>query len=75
MRQAPLSGTAMETIISTVINHELSEADVRTKFITPAIIAAGWDPMSQLREEYRMTAGRVTVRGKIARRSAAKRAD
>ncbi len=46
----------------------LSEADIRTKFITPAITAAGWDPMTQFREELQLTAGRVTVRGNIARR-------
>jgi type I restriction enzyme, R subunit len=54
---------------------ELSEADIRTKFITPALVAAGWDPMAQLREEFHLTAGRVVVRGKIARRAAGKRAD
>jgi len=58
-----------------VSKETLSEADIRTKYITPAIVAAGWDPMSQVREEYRLTAGRVTVRGKIARRAPAKRAD
>ncbi len=52
-----------------------SEQDIRTKFITPALIAASWDPMTQLREELQLTAGRVMVRGKIARRRPGKRAD
>lgn len=30
----------------------LTEADIRTKFITPAIEAAGWDKVTQMREEY-----------------------
>ncbi|MFW5696026.1 MAG: EcoAI/FtnUII family type I restriction enzme subunit R, partial [Alkalispirochaeta sp.] len=54
---------------------DLSETDIRTKFITPALIAAGWDPMTQLREELQLTAGRVMVQGRIARRRAGKRAD
>ena len=53
----------------------LSETDIRTKYITPAIIAAGWDPISQLREEYRVTAGRVIARGKTPRRAPSRRAD
>ena len=59
----------METTISSVITHGLSEADIRTKYVTPAVVRAGWDPITQLREEYRLTASRVMVRGKIARRS------
>ncbi|MEX2443591.1 MAG: DEAD/DEAH box helicase family protein [Alkalispirochaeta sp.] len=55
--------------------HNLSEADIRTKFITPALVSAGWDPMSQIREELWLTAGRVVVQGKIARRRPGKRAD
>lgn len=54
---------------------ELSEADIRTKYITPHIVAAGWDPMIQIREEMELTAGRVMVQGKIARRRRGKRAD
>ena len=45
----------------------LTEQDIRTKFITPAIVGevgAGWDVMTQMREEYFFTAGRVIVRGK-----------
>lgn len=56
----------------------LTEADIRTKFITPALVGesgAGWDVMTQLREEYRFTKGRVIVRGRTASRGAAKLAD
>ncbi len=31
--------------------HSLSERDICTKFITPALRQAGWDEMSQIREE------------------------
>lgn len=37
----------------------LSETDIRTKYITPAILKAGWNPMTQLREEYAVTKGRI----------------
>ena len=56
----------------------LSETDIRTKFITPAICGpdgAGWDLMTQVREEAYFTKGRVIVRGKTVRRGEAKKAD
>lgn len=49
----------------------LTEADIRTKFITPALVGAGcdkWDLMTQLREEVYFTKGRVIVRGKTVKR-------
>ena len=39
-------------------NWSLTERDICTKFITPALRAAGWDEISQLREEVTFTAGR-----------------
>src|SRR5215208_2248047 len=53
----------------------LTEQDIRSKFIAPAILAAGWDPMRQLREEVQLTSGRVIVKGKLTTRGEAKRAD
>jgi type I restriction enzyme, R subunit len=53
----------------------LSERDICTKFITPALRLAGWDEMSQIREEVSFTKGRVIVRGKLVTRGKAKRAD
>ncbi len=53
----------------------LSERDICTKFITPALRGAGWDEMSQLREEVTFTAGRIIVRGKLVARGRRKRAD
>ncbi|WNM63547.1 EcoAI/FtnUII family type I restriction enzme subunit R [Candidatus Nitrospira neomarina] len=46
----------------------LSERDICTKFITPAIQQAGWDILAQIREEVKLTDGRVMVRGKLAAR-------
>ena len=54
---------------------ELSERDICTKFSTPALRQAGWNEMTQLREEVSFTKGRVIVRGKMVRRGEAKRAD
>ena len=53
----------------------LSERDICTKFITPALRGAGWDEISQLREEVSFTKGRIIVRGKLVTRGKAKRAD
>lgn len=41
---------------------QLTEQDIRTKFITPALLAAGWDRDRQLREDVGLTAGRIRVR-------------
>ena len=54
---------------------KLSERDVCTKFITPALRKAGWDEMSQIREEVGFTKGRIIVRGRLVSRGRAKRAD
>ncbi|MBF0229272.1 MAG: DEAD/DEAH box helicase family protein [Desulfamplus sp.] len=53
----------------------LSERDICTKFITPAIERAGWDIATQIREEFPLTNGRIIVRGKLHTRAANKRAD
>jgi type I restriction enzyme R subunit len=53
----------------------LSERDICTKHITPAITTAGWDLHSQIREEVSFTKGRVIVRGKLHARGEQKRAD
>lgn len=53
----------------------LSERDICTKFITPALVTAGWDSLSQIREEFTLTAGRIIVRGKLVTRHKPKRAD
>ena len=43
----------------------LSERDICSKFITPAIQQAGWDLQSQIREERTFSACRVIVRGRV----------
>ena len=53
----------------------LSERDICTKFITPALRNAGWDEISQIREEVSFTKGRIIVRGKLVSRGKGKRAD
>lgn len=53
----------------------LSERDVCTKLITPALVANGWDVQTQIREEVSFTKGRIIVRGKLVSRGKGKRAD
>ncbi len=53
----------------------LSEADIRTKYITPAIVKAGWSSFSQMREEYPITKGRIIARGKTCKREKPLKAD
>ena len=54
---------------------QFSERDICTKFITPALEAAGWDVVTQIREEFPLTKGRIIVRGKLHTRAQHKRAD
>ena len=61
--------------METVDKRSLTEQDIRTKYITPALEKAGWDIQSQVREEVRFTEGRVIVRGKEVKRGRAKFAD
>ncbi|ULB11865.1 DEAD/DEAH box helicase family protein [Cereibacter azotoformans] len=53
----------------------LSERDICSQRITPAIIQAGWDLSTQIREEVSFTKGRIIVRGKLVSRGKGKRAD
>ncbi|MCC6639645.1 MAG: DEAD/DEAH box helicase family protein [Deltaproteobacteria bacterium] len=53
----------------------LSERDICTKFITPALKQAGWDEFAQIREEVAFTKGRIIVRGKLVTRGKPRRAD
>ena len=53
----------------------LTERDICTKFINPALVAAGWDLMHQIREQHFFTDGPVIVRGKSVKRGDRKFAD
>ncbi len=53
----------------------LSERDICTKYITPAIEKAGWDKFIQLKEEVFFTDGKIYVKGKLTARGKRKRAD
>jgi len=53
----------------------LSERDICTKYINPAIQNAGWDLTKQVREEVSFTDGRIIVQGKMHTRGKRKRAD
>ncbi|MFA7572137.1 MAG: type I restriction endonuclease, partial [Lutispora sp.] len=54
---------------------EMSERDICTKYITPALISSGWDLHKQIREEVTFTDGRIIVRKKLVSRGEKKRAD
>ena len=53
---------------------DLSEEDIKARYITPAVEKAGWDK-NQIRYEYAFTAGRIILRGSITSRGKKKRAD
>ena len=53
----------------------LTETDIRSKFINPALETSGWDLRRQIREEVTFTDGRVIVQGSLHSRGKSKRAD
>jgi len=54
---------------------DLSERDICTKHITPALKQAGWNIETQIREEVTFTNGKVCVKGNLTTRGKKKRAD
>jgi type I restriction enzyme R subunit len=44
-----------------MIKKQLSERDICTTFITPSLRQAGWDEITQLREEVSFTKGGIIV--------------
>jgi type I restriction enzyme R subunit len=53
----------------------LSERDICTKYIQPALVKSGWDTLTQIREEVSFTDGRIYVKGNLTSRGKQKRAD
>jgi len=54
---------------------DLSESDIKAKFITPAITGAGWDEQTQIGREIFFTDGRIYVKGRMTARGSRKFAD
>ncbi len=59
----------------TIDKKALSERDICTKYITPAVLRAGWNAYTQIREEVTFTKGRIIIKGNNVSRGEAKRAD
>ena len=53
----------------------LSEQDICSKYILPAITNSGWNLHTQIREQWTFTSGRIMVNGKTISRGEKKRAD
>lgn len=54
---------------------DLSEEDIKIKYITPAIQKSNWDIQNQVRCEYYYTAGKMNVRENVATRGKRKYVD
>ena len=42
-----------------------NEQEICSKYILPSLVDAGWDVITQIREQVPITKGRVIVRGKM----------
>jgi type I restriction enzyme R subunit len=58
-----------------VSKQSLSERDICTQYILPALKKAGWNVQTQIREEVSFTDGRIYVKGTKTTRGKRKRAD
>lgn len=54
---------------------DLTEEDIKVKFITPAIQKSNWDIQTQMRCEYYYTSGKINVRENVASRGKGKKVD
>lgn len=61
--------------MSTPDKRSMTERDICTKFVVPALEGSGWNIMTQVREEYFFTDGRITAKGKTVKRGERKRVD
>ncbi|TNC79434.1 MAG: DEAD/DEAH box helicase [Oleiphilus sp.] len=61
--------------MDTKTKKRLSETDIITKFILPAIESVGWESMTQIRQEVKLRDGKVIVRGQLGVRTTVKSAD
>ena len=61
--------------MSPINKAKLTEADIISKFLLPAVKAAGWDDLTQIRQEVKLRDGKVVVRGQLAARKKVKSAD
>ncbi len=61
--------------IAPSLKSELTEEEIKLRYITPAIEKAGWDKQKQIRMEYSFTDGRIIPIGKTYKRGKAKKAD
>ena len=57
------------------VKKALSERDIISKYILPAIEQSGWSRQTQMKEEVAFTDGRIFVKGKKTTRGKRKRAD
>ncbi|MEZ8106626.1 EcoAI/FtnUII family type I restriction enzme subunit R [Vibrio cortegadensis] len=62
-------------MVTDINKAKLSETDIITKYILPAIKGSGWDDMTQIRQEVKLRDGKVIVRGQAAARKKVKSAD
>ena len=65
----------MLTLVYSMPKRLLSERDICTKFISPAIENAGWNKLTQYLEEVSFTDGKIYVKGRLTSRGVKKRAD
>lgn len=62
--------------MSTIIpKSQMTEEDIKLNFITPALIAAGWQNKITMETKVQFTDGKVNIKGNLVSREPAKKAD
>ena len=54
---------------------QMTEEDIKLNYITPALNAAGWENGVNITMETKITDGRISLKGNVAYRESAKKAD
>ena len=55
--------------------NQMSEEDIKLNFITPAIIAKGWQDKITMEQAVRFTDGKINLKGNLVSRATPKKAD
>ena len=55
--------------------NSMTEEDIKLNFITPALIAAGWQNKITMETKVQFTDGKVNIKGNLVSREPAKKAD
>lgn len=58
-----------------ILKYDMTEEDIKLNFITPALIAKGWNDKITMETKVKFTDGKINLQGNVTSREPAKKAD